>query len=47
MSKKQNYEDHAAIPLSAKWGVIGFVPAGYIVVIADVVHLHVLKHKKL
>lgn len=46
MSKKQNYEDHATIP-AAKWGVIGFVPPGYIVVIADVVHLHVLKHKKL
>lgn len=39
---EQNYEDHAAVLLSAKWGVIGFVPAGYIVVIADVVHLYVL-----
>lgn len=26
--------------------MIGFVPAGYIVVIADVVHLYVLKKKK-
>lgn len=43
---EQNYEDHAAVLLSAKWGVIGFVPAGYIVVIADVVHLYVLKKKK-
>lgn len=45
MSKKQNYEAHAATLSSAKWGVIGFVLAGYIVVIADVAHLYVLTNK--